>query len=257
MISPAATLRYNNQHDPIPGRCVRMATAALKSPAGFSARFYDYDLDIVVHIPREAHTLDGFRAWVLSRDFPEKLKAIYHQGGVFLDMAKEDINAHALVKTEVGRVVANLNEEVDFGHLFINGVLLTNAEADVSNNPDALAVFWNSLSSGRVRYVKRRGREMEIAGSPDWALEIVSTGSVWKDTQLLRTAYHRAGIREYWIIDARGDDLIFTVLHWRKTGYVAAAPKDGWLRSQVFERSFQLTRERDRSGAWKYRLAVK
>jgi Uma2 family endonuclease len=86
--------------------------------------------------------------------------------------------------------------------------------------------------------------------SPDWVLEIVSNSSVAKDTRDLRQAYHRARIREYWLVDARGEDIHFQILHWRKTGYVAAPREAGWQRSRVFARWFQLTRCRDRRGGW-------
>jgi Uma2 family endonuclease len=109
-----------------------------------------------------------------------------------------------------------------------------------------------------VRYVRnKKQRAMEIEGSPDWVLEIVSDSSVAKDMRDLRQAYHRAGIREYWLIDARGDELIFQILCWRKTGYFAASRKEGWQRSRVFARSFQFTRVRDRGGDWQYTLALK
>lgn len=208
-------------------------------------------------IPRSAHTLNGFRAWVLSDEFPEKLKATYLRGDVILDLSKEEIRTHAAVKTAVVVPVANLIEELDFGDLYINGVLVTNAAAAVSNNPDAVAVSWASLEAGRVRYVTRKGRDLEMEGSPDWVREIVSDSSVWKDTQELVEAYHRARIAEYWLVDARGDDIDFRILHWRKQRYAAATGNDGWLYSRVFERWFRLTRKRDRRGAWKYVLHVR
>jgi Uma2 family endonuclease len=215
------------------------------------------DGDFLLHIPRSAHTLAGFRAWVLSDDFPEKQPVTFLKGEIFLDMSKEDIFTHSAVKTAVAGTLFKLNEELDFGNIFINGVLVTNVEADVSNNPDMVALFWDSLESGRVRYVtNRRGRDVEIEGSPDWVLEIVSDSSVAKDTRDLRNAYHQACVREYWLIDARGDDIDFQILHWRKTGYAAAARKAGWQRSRVFGRGFQLARSRDRRGAWRYVLAT-
>ena len=208
-------------------------------------------------IPLEAHTLTGFRLWVLADDFPEKVRVTFLRGEVYLDMSKEEIRTHAAVKTAVAGPLYNLNEAADFGDLYINGVLVTNESAQVSNNPDMVAVFWDSLDRGRVSYGARGARELEIIGSPDWILEIISDSSVTKDTQLLRQAYHQAGVREYWLIDARGADLVFQILHWRKTGYVAASPRKGWLRSRVFGRRFQLTRQKDRRGAWKYLLSVR
>jgi Uma2 family endonuclease len=229
-----------------------MKTAALKSP--IPKHFCDFDTPGFLHIPKEAHTLAGFRRWALSDEIPEKLRVMFLQGEVYLDMGKEEIQYHALLKTEIGRAVANLNEEVDFGHLFINGVLVTNEAADVSNNPDMVAVFWESLESGRCKYTRRGDRAVEIVGSPDWMLEIVSDSSVIKDTRHLRETYHQARVREYWIVDSRGEEIIFHILSWRESGYVAVRVKDGWLRSSLFGRHFRLRRKRDRAGAWKYTL---
>jgi Uma2 family endonuclease len=216
------------------------------------------DSDLLLHIPSNAYTLAGFRAWVHSDDFPEKQRVTFLNGEIYLDMSKEDIFTHASVKTAAAGTMFNLNEEKDFGKLFINGVLVTNIPASVSNNPDMVAVFWDSLESGKVRYVKtKKERGVEIEGSPDWVLEIVSDSSVVKDTIDLRDAYHRAEIGEYWLIDARGDEVVFQILHWRKAGYVAAPHKTGWQRSRAFGRSFMLSRMRDRLGDWNYLLAVK
>ena|ERR1051325_5676479 len=212
----------------------------------------------VFHIPRDASTLAGFRKWVLSDEFPEKLPVMFLKGEIYLYMPKENIPTHAAVKTGVAGAMFNLNQEIDFGDLFINGVLVTNVEADVSNNPDMVGVLWETLESGKVRYVtNEENEEVEIEGSPDWLLEIVSRGSVKKDLHDLRDAYHKAGVREYWIIDARGADIDFQILCWRKTGYAAAPRKAGWQRSRIFARSFRLTRARDRRGGWRYTLALK
>lgn len=208
----------------------------------------------LLHVPASAHSHEGFRAWALGKDFPEKLRVLFWRGEVYLDMSKEEIRTHAAVKTEVAGRLFHLNEEIDFGNLYINGVLVTNVEAGVSNNPDMVAVFWDSLEAGKVRYENRRGKEMEIVGSPDWVLEIVSDGSVRKDTRLLRAAYHKAGVREYWLIDARGDGLDFDILLPRRKGFAAVPAEEGWKQSSVFGRKFRLTGTRDRRQAWKYRL---
>lgn len=233
-----------------------MSTALLPSSLDLTGTVPDYD-DCLLQIPRAAHTLAGFRRWALSDEVPEKLPLTFIRGKVYVDMAKEEIRTHSLVKTEVGRETANWNKEVDFGHIFINGVLVTNETAEVSNNPDLVGISWESLDSGRVRYVQRKDREVEIVGPPDLTLEIVSDSSVTKDTVWLREAYHRAEITEYWIIDARGADIVFHILHWRKSGYVAAPLRDGWAKSRVMNQSLRLTRKPDRSGSWKYTLERK
>ena len=73
-------------------------------------------------------------------------------------------------------------------------------------------------------------------------LEVVSRSSVQKDTRNLREDYWQAGVREYWLIDARPDPLTFDILRHTPRGYRAAPKKDGWIRSAVFGKSFRLLR---------------
>src|SRR5436305_14771530 len=91
--------------------------------------------DLLLHIPKSAHTLAGFRAWVLSDEFPEKQPVTFLKGEIFLDMSKEAIRTHSAVKTAVAGTLFNLNQECDFADVYTNGVLVTNVEAEVSNNP--------------------------------------------------------------------------------------------------------------------------
>jgi Uma2 family endonuclease len=88
-------------------------------------------------------------------------------------------------------------------------------------------------------------------------MEILSDSSVEKDTKRLRAAYHRAGILEYWLIDARGAEISFQILSWRQGGYVAVPSRDGWIHSKVFGCDFRLSRSRDRLGLWSYKLDVR
>jgi Uma2 family endonuclease len=215
---------------------------------------------LCLRIPTSAFTLAGFRAWATSDAFPEHVRAAFIDQEVYLDMTKEDPEAHVSPKGEITRVLLNLNREVKSGKFYADGLRVSNEAAGVSNDPDGTFVSWETLDSGRARLVPRegeQGRYTELEGTPDWLMEIVSDSSVQKDTERLRAAYHRAGVREYWLIDARGDDIAFQILSWRKTGYVAAPNRDGWQRSKVFGRSFRLVRERDRRGFWEYTLEVR
>src|SRR5205823_171819 len=105
------------------------------------------------------------------------------------------------VKSEIGRVLGNLNKKRKLGEFYADGALLTNVEANLSTEPDATFIRWESLETGRVRLVPREGEQgqfIEVEGTPDWVMEVVSKSSVAKDTRRLREQYHRAGIREYW-----------------------------------------------------------
>ena len=79
---------------------------------------------------------------------------------------------------------------------------------------------------------------VELLGTVDMVLEVVSPGSVRKDTDTLRQAYWEAGNAEYWLVDARGDRLDFRILKHGSLGYTETRKQAGWLRSTVFARAF-------------------
>ena len=234
-----------------------MPSAALAKLPRASARSIDPDL--LLHIPADATTLAGFRAWVGSDDFPEKIRTTFISGEVYLDMSQEELETHNKVKTVICSTVYFLNEKTKRGTVYTDGVLLTNEEPDVSNNPDGMFILRESIAKGRVRLVPRRreaGQYVEIEGTPDWVLEVVSVNSVRKDTQELRVAYQKARIPEYWLIDARGEEIDFQILIWHKDGYRSQTDKKGWQRSKVFGHSFRLVRRKDDLGLWEYTLEV-
>jgi Uma2 family endonuclease len=213
-----------------------------------------------VRVPFSAHTLAGFRAWARSDQFPQQGQVSFLGQEVVVDMSPEKVESHNKVKTEVTRVLANLNVKLDLGDLYGDRTLLTNAEVGLSTEPDGAFATWATLESGRLRPVKKKDEDedyLEIEGAPDWVLEIVSASSVRKDTQTLRELYHRAGVPEYWLIDARGEEIAFELLRHEPAGYVARVTRGGWQKSAVFGRSFRLERSRGRLGAWHYTLRMK
>jgi Uma2 family endonuclease len=215
---------------------------------------------LILAVPASAFTLAGFRKWATAEDFPEQVRVTFVDGEIILDMSNEEIETHVAVKGEVSRVLLNLNRELRLGKFYPDGVLLTNEAGKVSNNPDGVFVLRESITSGRVRLVPREGKEgqyIEMEGTPDLVIEVVSLSSVGKDTDRLREAYHKAGIPEYWLIDARGEELSFQVLLRRQRRYAPAPVRDGWQRSGVLGRSLRLERRRDDLGLWEYTLAVR
>jgi hypothetical protein len=86
----------------------------------------------------------------------------------------------------------------------------------------------------------------------------VSDHSVKKDTVRLFEAYWKAGVTEYWLMDARGDELAFQI-NWRGgTGFEpATSDVDGFQQSALFRQWFRLTRHRDRRGGWAFDLERK
>jgi len=161
-----------------------------------------------VRVPASALTHSGFRAWATSDDFPEKLRVSFINHEVVIDMSPEELDTHNKVKTKVVSTLDVLNAKLELGELFSDGTLVSNTAAVLSTEPDATFVTWASYEAGRVRLVPRKdrpGHYMELEGTPDWVLEVVSRWSVQKDTEWLRAAYHRAGIPEYWLISDSGE----------------------------------------------------
>ncbi len=137
--------------------------------------------------------------------------------------------------------------------------LLTNKVADLSGNPDSVFVSDHSLDSGRVELVEgKRGGVIELLGSPDMVLEVVSDSSEKKDNQTLFEAYMEAGITEYWLVDAREAAVEFTIYKHAEKKYTATRKQvGGWQKSAVFGKSFRLTRQTDRRGNPKFTLEVR
>ncbi len=230
-----------------------MATLSLRPPNRLR-HLSDLDENRVLVLPRGALTYAGFIDWVSSDDFPEKLRVTYFDGEVSIDMSEEAIGSHVAVKTAVYRTLLPLVSDEDWGEIYTDGILLCNEAAGVANNPDGAAVRWATIEVGRMSFITRKDLERAIQGSPDWVMEVLSNSSVHKDKRVLREAYHKAKITEYWLIDARGEDVRFDILLWRKNGYAAVSASDGWTKSKVFAREFRLRRDRNRRGAWTYTL---
>ena len=67
----------------------------------------------------------------------------------------------------------------------------------------------------------------------------------------------KAGVREYWLVDARKELLQFDILRHTSRGYVATRKRDGWMKSAVFGKSFRLTQQPNGMGHPDYTLAVR
>jgi Uma2 family endonuclease len=201
----------------------------------------------------------GFCKWIDSGAAPEKVRFSYMDKEVIIDMSPEELETHNKVKQAINLTVGDLNRLLDLGEFYPDGAQLSNDAAGLSTQSDAVFVSWRSFKLRKARLVPRKGfpgQFMRIEGTPDWVMEVLSRTTVSKDLKRLRKKYHRAGIREYWIIDARGDEILFEILVHRRKGYVAVRMKDGWQRSEVFQQSFRLIRWRNRMGWWSYKLEV-
>ncbi len=211
-----------------------------------------------VQIPAWVVDLASFQRWVESDDFPEQGRICYFQGEVWVDRSEQQIFTHVRVKTEFGRVLGNLEKSDRRGFFLADGLRVSHAEADLSSVPDGTFILNESMAAGRVRLIA--GAEagfVRVEGSPDSLLEVISDSSVRKDTVRLRQLYWEAGVREYWLVDARQEPLTFDILRHTAKGYVAIRKQGGWLKSAVFGKSFRLLQQTDRFGHPTFTLEVR
>lgn len=204
-------------------------------------------------------SLEEFRVWARSDDFPEQGRIDYLAGRIEVDMTPEDYYSHGGLKVEVIGVLRDVVKAGELGDLRTDRTRVSNKQADLSAEPDLVFVSFATFESGRARLVGKANAEadryVEIEGSPDLIVEIVSDRSVNKDTLRLPAAYWRAGVRECWLLDARGEELLFRIHRRGPSGYEAETPDEaGFQNSAVLERRFRLTRRRDRRGGWAFDL---
>jgi len=217
--------------------------------------------DAAVSIPATVRDLKSFRDWAHSDEFPQRGKITYIRGEILIDISPQEIESHAKVKggiyIDLGHYVRNQN----LGDLLPDQTMVVNEEADLSNEPDATFCSWETLRSGRAEYRERKEgseRYVEVVGAPDMVLEVVSRSSFDKDTRKLAVSYYQAGIDEYWLVDARGEEIDFRILTRGKNAYrKLPADRDGFVASKVFSRRFRLTRDRNPVGGYQYHLEIR
>jgi Uma2 family endonuclease len=216
------------------------------------AREYAVQLEESLRIPAAARSFEGFRKWARSPAFPETGRIDFLAGDLEIDMSPEDLHTHGTVKVAIASTLHTLIADGDQGEVFVDRARVVSRFAALSVEPDAVVVLWDSLRSGRVRYVPS---DPEIEGAPDVIIEVVSDGSVRKDTQRLPPLYARAGIPELWLVDTRKEPLRFDIHVLQDGRYVRVEPDaEGWSRSERLSRDFRLTRRKTPVGSWGSRL---
>jgi Uma2 family endonuclease len=202
-----------------------------------------------VRIPSWVNDLESFRRWGRSDDYPEQGWVSFLDGEIWVDPHMEQLVTHNRAKTHFTVVLGGLVENEELGYYFSDRASLSNESANLSTEADGTFCSFAAVEDKRVNLVE--GVEegyVEIEGTPDMVLEVVSTYSVRKDTKILRGLYWRAGIPEYWLVDARKTPLQFDIFRRAERGYSSARRRQGWLTSKVFGRSFRLETKPDRLG---------
>jgi Uma2 family endonuclease len=211
-----------------------------------------------VTVPGWVTDRKSFLRWTKDESFPESGRIDYLAGEIWIDMSEEQLFTHNQVKLAFYLTLGRLTEEAELGRFFPDGARVSHPEADLSAVPDAVFVSDTRIEQMRVRFVAGSQRGfVRIEGGPDMVLEVVSDSSVQKDTVRLRQLYHAAGVREYWLVDAREEPPTFDILRHTAKGFAATRKQGGWVRSAVFDRAFRLEQSTDRLGRGRYTVEVR
>lgn len=216
-----------------------------------------FEVNEVITVPEWVVDHESYRRWATSDEFPERGRFAFIAGRVWVDLEMER-RLHNLIKVMVGAVLTGHVSRHDLGTYFGDGMLLSHPAAGLSTEPDGMFVSWASYESGAAAEVGGEPDDgIEILGTPDMVLEVVSPSSVRKDTKDLFAAYWQAGLAEYWLIDPRGEAVDFTLFARQPQGYRAVKPVGGWRKSAVFGAAFRLKAATNRRGQATYALEVR
>ena len=220
------------------------------------------NFDNTFEMPLGLQTLEDFRRWSHSDQFPNMGRIDYVEGRIEVDMSPEDLFTHGTPKGDIFAVLHGQVRRKRLGHLFVDRTRIASAVAELSAEPDIVFVSRTSLNAGRVRLVPKAsgepGRYVELEGAPDLVVEIVSDSSETKDTKRLPVAYFQADVSEFWLVDVRGESIIFRIYRRGESSYEAVvADPDDFHRSEVIGCSFALCRTQNEDGFWEYDLRFK
>lgn len=208
-------------------------------------------------IPGWVKNHSSFRRWTRSAEFPTSGQYGWLGAKLWVDLSMER-ESHNQIKVRIAQALLNWSDHTQAGKYWGDRMLLTNLAAGLSTEPDGMFATWDTLRDGRVRVVGGRPSDgVEVFGTPDMVLEVVSRSSVRKDLKYLPKLYWAAGVREYWLIDPRGPDLRFDILRHGAGGYRKVSGQDGWRKSAVFGAAFRLIQMADALGEPAFALEMR
>jgi Uma2 family endonuclease len=212
-------------------------------------------LQETLRLPAGFANLEGFRRWTKSDAYPHRGQFAYLGGDFWIDLSMETF-LHDQIKNEFVIVIGGIVKANRLGRYLGDRMRLVNETAGISVEPDGMFVSQDALESGRVR-LEQGAESLELLGTPDMVLEVVSPSSVQKDTVVLPELYAAAGIAEYWLVNPLAGQLEFDILRLAARRYAPTKKSGGWLKSTVFGTSFRLIQETTGDGLPEFRVLRK
>jgi Uma2 family endonuclease len=208
-----------------------------------------------IRVPVWVQDLESFRRWCLSEEFPDEGNVSFLNGQLWVDPSMER-DVHSQIKFAIFAALFPLIQHNRLGRGYPDRMRLVHPEANLSTEPDGMFVSRESLQRQRAQ-LHQGDISLELIGSPDMVLEVVSPTSVEKDTVRLVELYHRARVREYWLVNPLGTVLDFKIYRYTAKKFIEVRPSRGWLRSEVFGHSFRLIEAKDELNLREYMLEVR
>src|SRR4051812_8500989 len=132
-----------------------MATVSAIGPQPVSPAAPVRALRIVIEdkarIPADVLDLESFCRWAISDEYPQRGRFSYLRGTIWVDLSMEEMYTHNQVKAEINAVLLGLVKVDKQGRYLPDGMLLRNAAADLSTEPDGTFVSYQSLQTGQVQ----------------------------------------------------------------------------------------------------------
>ncbi|HEY1067508.1 MAG TPA: Uma2 family endonuclease [Pirellulales bacterium] len=220
-----------------------------------------YDDRASIEIPGSVTSFASFRDWTHSDEFPETGRVDFVDGRIHVDLSARELFSHGTVKTAILCEIHAWSEKSRRGFALGSRGRVAVPSARLAVAPDVFYFSKASIKAGRVRLVPKPGADpghyIELEGPPDLVVEVVSDSSAVKDSQWLLEAYFAAGVPEYWLVDARGDEVLFNIYNPGESAFLAApVDAEGFRKSRMMSRRLRFTRKRSDFGWWDTDLEV-
>lgn len=245
------TLKRPKKSDPARPAKPRVRRPSAKPPARTGGIIIDGHIRIPAWVVDHA----SFRQWIYSDEFPQSGRIAFINNEVWVDLSMETL-IHNRIKTIIAQVLATIMLNETLGEFFSDGMIITNANVGLSTEPDGCFVTTRTFDGGLV-HLKKGEDSLELEGTPDMTLEVISKTSIMKDTVTLKELYAAAGVAEYWLVDSTTDQPILEIFRLKNGKYIATPNHDGWVKSNLFSRSFRLTNKPGQGGRTQFNLETR